>query len=632
VKPDTHREESEPDIINPTDQGDGADKQAYHLDQSVWSRLNSTTSEEAYTAAWLELQCQMIDGVKQGVVVLGEPEEGPFAPVAYWPEGAEVSFELSVVAELAMSERKGLVRKEKSTEENAHNACYALAYPVMVDDQLCGVVAIEITHRNQQALHAVMRQLQWGCAGLEVLVRRKTLTPKDRLVMALELVAVCLEHERFQAAATGLVTELATRLSCEWVSVGFMRSRHAHVHAFSHSAEIDNKSNLMRVIGKAMDEALDQQAVLVYPPMLDSPPRASRAHEELSRYDNLGHICTIPLGDSGRPIGALALARPHGQLFSEEEVGLCKHIALLVGPVLDTKRKDDRWLAVKAWDSASTQLGKLFGPRYIGFKLGALATIALVAFLALAEGEYRVSADASLEGTVQRAITAPLAGYIEQAQLRAGDIVSKGDLLCTLDEKDLQLERAKWRNQKEQRQREYSEALADSDRARVRILGAQIDQAESQIALLQEQLKRMKIKAPFDGVVVSGDLTQMLGAPVERGEVLFEIAPLNSYRVILKVDERDYSQVSVGQQGQLALAGLPQQTLPMVIEKKTPVSVPEEGRNYFRIEARLEESFPLLRPGMEGVGKIYINDRKLIWIWTHEFQHWLRFWAWSWWP
>ena len=40
-------------------------------------------------------------------------------------------------------------------------------------------------------------------------------------------------------------------------------------------------------------------------------------------------------------------------------------------------------------------------------------------------------------------------------------------------------------------------------------------------------------------VVVSGDLTQSLGAPLERGQVMLELAPLDAYRVTLQVDERD---------------------------------------------------------------------------------------------
>ena len=122
--------------------------------------------------------------------------------------------------------------------------------------------------------------------------------------------------------------------------------------------------------------------------------------------------------------------------------------------------------------------------------------------------------------------------------MRAGDIVQQGDLLFSLDDRDLRLERLKWASQKLQSKREYSEAVAKYDRARAKILSAQMEQAEAEIALLDEEIKRTRVTAPFDSFVVTGDLSQALGSPVERGDIMFELAPLNSYRVILEVDER----------------------------------------------------------------------------------------------
>jgi len=133
-------------------------------------------------------------------------------------------------------------------------------------------------------------------------------------------------------------------------------------------------------------------------------------------------------------------------------------------------------------------------------------------------------------------------------------------------------------------------------------------------------------------VIVKGDLSQSLGAPVERGNVLFELAPLDTYRVILKVDERDIVNVKVGQPGQLVLSSMPHDKLPMAIEKITPVSVVEEGRNLFRVEAVVKGGTEKLRPGMDGVGKIEVDERKLIWIWTYKIVHWVRMWFWTWWP
>ena len=64
----------------------------------------------------------------------------------------------------------------------------------------------------------------------------------------------------------------------------------------------------------------------------------------------------------------------------------------------------------------------------------------------------------------------------------------------------------------------------------------------------------------------------------------------------------------------------------------TPVATGAQGRNYFRVEARLDRRLQALRPGMEGIAKITIESRPLLWIWTHDLIDWLRLWAWSWWP
>ena len=344
-------------------------------------------------------------------------------------------------------------------------------------------------------------------------------------------------------------------------------------------------------------------------------------------------MCSIPLAEGERLLGAMVMERPAGEPFDEQTVRLCEHAASLLGPLLDVKRKDDRWLIAKMGDSGVGLLKKIFGPRHIGLKLGLILLALLIAFFMYAEDDYRVTADARLEGTVQRAVTVPIAGYVIDANVRAGDIVNAGDVLFTLDDRDIRLERLKWQSQKLQSNREHSEAVAKRERARARILKAQMEQADAEIALLDEQLERTRVRAPFDSFVVSGDLSQSLGSPVERGDVIFELAPLDSYRVILEVDERDIDDVAAGQVGELALTSAPEDSMPISVEKITPLSNAAEGRNYFRVEASLQgEATPMLRPGMEGVGKVNVDRRKLIWIWSHKIVHWFQMFLWKWWP
>jgi multidrug resistance efflux pump len=205
-------------------------------------------------------------------------------------------------------------------------------------------------------------------------------------------------------------------------------------------------------------------------------------------------------------------------------------------------------------------------------------------------------------------------------------------VLCHLDDRELTLDRVRWTTEAAQLAKQHQQALAEHDRAQIRILRARMDQAQARIALIEEQLARVAVKAPFDGVIMSGDLTQSLGAPVERGQVLFEVAPLGAYRVVAEVDERDIDDVTEGQQSELVLPSMPGRPIPFTISRVTPVSVAEEGRNHFRVEGEPGEGADRLRPGMEGVGKITVDRRRLIWVWTHDMIDWLRLKLWRWMP
>ena len=599
-------------------------------ESAFWARLTHATDTRNFAANWLDIQCRTFEGVIRGVVVLRASEVAAFAPVAIWPEGIEGNVRLAAAVELAMQERRVVV--DGATRAARRQDLVFVAHPLLVDDELHGAVALELEGRPESALQELVQRLGWGMGWLEALARRKTFTSKARLVTVLELIATALEHQRFQAAATAVVTELATTFGCERVSIGFMKGRHIQLRALSHSASFARKTNLVRAIEGAMDEAADQLATVVFPARQDGPFQVTRAHAELLAQHGTGAICSIPLTAGPKVLGALVLELPSGNLFDARTVELCEHAALLVGPVLDVKRREDRWIGRKAFEAAATQWRHLVGPRHVALKLWVLLFALVIGFFALVEGDYMITADASLEGRVQRAVTAAMQGYIVEARARAGDVVKKGDLLAAMDDRDLRLERQKLVSQGAQQESERRQAIAEGNRARAGILEAQSGQVRAQMALVEEQIARTRLLAPFDAVIVKGDLSQSLGAAVERGNALFELAPLDTYRVIMKVDERDITRVVVGQKGRLALSSMPQEEIRLTVEKITPVSVVDQGRNFFRVEAVASGAIEKLRPGMEGVGKIEVERRKLIWIWTHKLTHWVRMWVWSWWP
>jgi RND family efflux transporter MFP subunit len=595
-----------------------------------WARLTHATDMHEFTSNWLDIQCRLFTGVIRGVVVLHNMDAAPFMPVAIWPEGIEGSPQLAAVVDRSLNDRQVVVEGAKRQTRNSEPVF--IAHPILVDDELYGAVALELESRPEASVQGVVERLGWGIGWLEALARRKVFTSKARLVTVLELIATSLQHERFQAAATAVVTELATIFGCERVSIGFLKGGQIKISALSHSSSFAKKANLIRHIEAVMEESADQLATVLFPPRKDSAFQLTRAHAELLQQHGAGAVCTIPLTAGSTVLGAIALELPTDKEFDEHTVDLCEHAALLLGPMLDIKRKEDRWLVRKAWDSLLDYWKKLVGPRHATLKFVTGIFVLMIAFFSVVDSDYRITADASLEGKIQRAITAAMQGYIVSASARAGDIVREGEVLATLDDRDLQLERLNLLSQGAQHESERRQAIAEGNRARMRILEAQISQVKAQFNLVDDQIARTRLLAPFDAVVVKGDLSQSLGAAVERGNVLFELAPLDSYRVIMKVDERDITDINVGQSGILSLTSAPNEKLDLVVEKITPVSVVDEGRNFFRVEAVVKSGGEKLRPGMEGVGKIYVDQRKLIWIWTHKLTHWLRMWMWSWWP
>ncbi len=623
---------------SPHTEDESANSQGYGAEQDLWRQFAEATTLKAFCQSWLSLQCHMLKGIRSGLVLLGTPDQGPFTPAAVWPSPNFSVKHLTGAAERSLRERRGLLIKTDSTHstENLLIESHHIAYPIEVSGEIHGVVVLEVDQRSANEVQVIMRQLHWGSSWLEVILRRagalKAIETNERLKMVLDLLTSAVEHGRFRSAAMAFVTSLATKLECDRVSLGFKNRNKLNVSALSHTAEFGKQMNLVRAIGSAMDEAIDQRAVIVYPLPPGATPLVTRAHAELSRQHGAGTICTIPLGTDEKSFGGLTFERPVDRAFDQDTIELCETVAALIGPILDGKRKEDRWLITKAGDTFTAQLRNLFGPGHLVVKMGVVALLALATFFFFAKGDYRITAPTTLEGTIQRVVSAPFNGYIVEAKARAGDIVRQGDLLCLLDDRDLKLEHLKWSTQREQLLKEHREAMAKHDRAQVQIIKAKIDQAEAQLSLLNEQLVRTKVVAPFHGVVMKGDLSQSLGAPVERGQILFEVAPLESYRVIVDIDERDIMDIAVAQRGELILPSLPSGVFPLVIDKITPVSTAKEGRNYFRVEALLENATERLRPGMEGVGKINIDRRKLIWIWTHEGIDWLRLKLWAWIP
>jgi multidrug resistance efflux pump len=432
--------------------------------------------------------------------------------------------------------------------------------------------------------------------------------------LVLGLVAEALDRRELKDATTAIVTEIATTLGVERVSLGLLTSGRMGLVAISNSAEFDHKSNLVRSIEAAMDEACKQGCVVTFPST--EPSATARAHADLA-HSTANAITTLPLV-ADKMVGAMMLEYPENRLIDPSTMAWLSRVSLLLAPILRLKVAAELPLHRRITRSASKALRMLVGPKFLTAKVLTVVAASLIASAFLIDGTARVSASAALEPSESHAVVAPVQGYIETAEKRAGDVVTKGTRLASLDLRDMQLEQAKWESELGKLGREYGAALAARNRNQQRILRSRQNQVRTQLELLEGLIQRAHLVSPIDGIVVSGDLSESFGSPVDRGQLLFEVAPLDSYRLILSVDERDVARVSPGQQGELVLAGKPDAPVEFEVVRIMPISQPEDGINAFRVEASLAAKPDWLRPGMAGAAKITTGTRTLAWIYGHK--------------
>lgn len=520
-------------------------------------------------------------------------------------------------------------RLEDHCQEAAKLPGNVVALPTQAGNRAVGAIASELDAIDTETAPAALVDLQRVGTNLGSAVQSQTEASEHIDAAAiLQLQATILSHERFADAATAFASELASMLHFDRVVIGFTGGRHTAVAGISGTADLKAGADLLDAIGAAMDEALEQDATIAFPGAPDDRPRITLAHAEFVRRKG-GTILTVPMVSRRKSFGAISFIRAQGMAPTKTEIMQCEHVVSIACPVLELKRDIELPWRKRLSRGGRRAIGQIVEPGHGAIKIGAALALIAIAALAFLPVEYHVSAPARLEGSIQRALVAPADGFLRQVNVRPGDGVKAGQVLAELAEEDLQLERRKWESELAQYENSASAALARSDRTQFVINQSKADEAQAQLDLAKGQLARTRIVAPFDGIVIKGDLSQSLGAPVQRGEILLTVAPAGEFRLLVEVDERDIDDVRSGQTGSLALGAF-ERSLPFSVARVTPMATTRDGRNFFELEGKFAEVPASLRPGLQGVAKIAAGDRALGWIGTHRLVEWARMTLWSW--
>ncbi len=612
---------------------EGGRAHALEGDAGLWGALSDSVEFDVFMSAWLAILSRSVAGIRfSGVIVQSLAGEAAPAP-ALWPPDADpesskkFSEVASAVTPIVASKLQPAVMPAPSGFETFAGV------PVLVDGELFAVVVVRAVVDGMAGAQRLVRHLQWGAAWLEVFVRRKSgvseRTFADRAERLIDIVQAVVGEATALAASQALMSRLVDDLEFSWAAIGVPQKGSIAVDAVLHATRIDRKEPTLRALSMAMHEAVDQQAAISIPALTCESGRLAYEAAELSKINGNASIIILPVFRDEDLVLVLALIGPSSIEITEEKLHFADAVAATAGLVIDDKRNSEIGILRLASRRTLAVLGRFVSTRHLGWKTLAIGALAALAWSSLATGEMRLTARASIQGEVRRVLGAPFDGFVKSQFVVAGQIVTVGTVLAELEDSELELDLLRQISRRRQTQLERDRALGARDLAAANIATAQLAQSDAEIDLARQKLSRTKVVAPFDAVVVSGDLSQAIGRPVTRGETLFELAPLDRYQVTAVVAETDIRYVHEGSTGKILLQALPDRPLGIVITTVTPVARVSDGVNGFEVVGRIADNDARVRPGMQGIALVDAGRRRLIVIWTRSLIEWINLKAWS---
>lgn len=212
-------------------------------------------------------------------------------------------------------------------------------------------------------------------------------------------------------------------------------------------------------------------------------------------------------------------------------------------------------------------------------------------------------------------------GRISVLPVDIGDKVTKGTLLCQLDDSDLQTERssqvtqiegAKLQLEKAQRNYErnktlhenrlvsqevYDDSVTDFEMAK-----NSLELAEKTLSQIEVQISKTRIVAPYDCTIltrpVSAGQAVSGSGGVGGGTEIMTIANLKEMIITAHMNQADVPRLKNGQQVDVEVEAVPGLKLKGTVERIAPQATIKNNIKGFATQIRLKDLDPRVRPGM----------------------------------
>ncbi|MEA3207024.1 MAG: hypothetical protein QOE70_81 [Chthoniobacter sp.] len=496
---------------------------------------------------------------------------------------------------------------------------YTLAVPLWREGRPLGWLLAQLVVAQARDLQAFVVLLQTA-AGYVLYREQRRATAELHAVLErtsglLDLFRRAGEELDFDQACRLALDALRADLGCTRAFLGLRRRGAVRMTAISDTSKIDPKSVSHQPFEAAMSEAIAGGQSVDFTPA-SARTDANAAHEILQQQTGAARLLTLPL-PRGRGAVLLEWAAPPDPAAAPVAEAAAPFVPVLF-ELLDRARPQPALFAVqRLWRRATANRRR-----------AVLAGAGTLALLLASPFHYRIGADCRIVPTVKQIIAAPFDSQLRKSFVRPGDAVREGEPLGELDSRELKLKEAELIAGRERALKERDRAMTSgakgdgADFAAAQMANFEAQSVGQELELVRRKLGLLEVKAPLAGMVVSGDLRRAEGQPIPRGQVLWEIAPLDAMIIEIDVPDREISRIRVGQPVRVRLEAFGGGRWESALSRVHPQSEQRDGRNVFIAEADIARVAEL-RPGMQGRASIESDRHPLIWIIGHRFMDWL---------
>jgi macrolide-specific efflux system membrane fusion protein len=251
---------------------------------------------------------------------------------------------------------------------------------------------------------------------------------------------------------------------------------------------------------------------------------------------------------------------------------------------------------------------------------------------------FSITAAGEIGPADQVSVRPEINGKIAELPVDIGDHVKKGQLLCRLDDTDLQTEKETQESQiagarlqieaaalqveKTEREFKRNELLLNSklvaqeifDNARTDFNVAKnslalaknsLERAEKALKQVEDKLAKTRIEAPFDCTVltrpVSLGQTVSGSAGFNSGTEILTVANLNDMIITAHINQADVTRMKAGQPAEVQVESVPGLKMKGAVERIAPQAIIKNGIKGFSARIAIKNLDPRIRPGMTSI-------------------------------